>query len=71
MDQILSKYQCRFRKEFNDQHCIFVTLEKWKKAVDTKKVFGAFLTDHSKAYDSLQHDLLLLNSVLMDLVFLP
>ena len=34
-------------------------LEKWKKAVDTKKVFGAFLTDLSKAFDCLQHDVVI------------
>ena len=34
-------------------------LEKWKKAVDTKKVFGAFLTDLSKAFDCLPHDLII------------
>ena len=34
-------------------------LEKWKKAVDTKKVFGALLTDLSKAFDCLQHDVVI------------
>ena len=34
-------------------------LEKWKAAVDNKKTFGALLTDLSKAFDCLPHDLLL------------
>ena len=34
-------------------------LEKWKSAVDNKKTFGALLTDLSKAFDCLIHDLLL------------
>ena len=34
-------------------------LEKWKKAVDTKKVFGALLTDLSKEFDCLQHDVII------------
>ena len=34
-------------------------LEKWKSAVDNKKVFGALLTDLSKAFDCLSHDLLI------------
>ena len=34
-------------------------LEKWRSAVDNKKVFGAFLTDLSKAYDCLLLDLLI------------
>ena len=33
-------------------------LEKWKKAADTKKVFGALLTDLSKAFDCLSRDLI-------------
>ena len=34
-------------------------LEKWKSAVDNKKVFGALLTDLLKAFDCLSHDLLI------------
>ena len=28
-------------------------IKKWKKAVDNEKVFGALLTDLSKAFDSI------------------
>ena len=59
MDQFLSKYQYGFRKGFNAQRCLLAMLEKWKKAVDTKKVFGALLTDLSKAFDCLPHDLII------------
>ena len=59
MDQFLSKYQCGFRKGFNAQHCFLAILEKWKKAVDTKNVFGFLLTDLSKAFDCLPHDLII------------
>ena len=34
-------------------------LQKWKSALDNKKVFGALLTDLSKALDCLSHDLLI------------
>ena len=34
-------------------------LEKWKRAVDNEKVFGILLTDFSKAFDCLSHELLL------------
>ena len=34
-------------------------VKKWKKAVDTKNVFGALLTDLSKAFDCLSHDLIM------------
>ena len=59
MDQFLSKYQCRFRKGFNAQHCLLAMLQKCKKAADTKKVFGALLTDLSKAFDCFTHDLVI------------
>ena len=58
-DPILLKFQFGFRKEFSGQHCLLSVLEKWKAAVDKKKTFGALLTDLSKAFDCLSHDLLL------------
>ena len=54
-----SKYQCRFRKGFSAQHCLVSMLEKWKSATENKKVLGALLTDLSKAFDCLSHDLLI------------
>ena len=54
------KYQCRFRKGFNTQHSLLSVLEKWKPSADNKKVFGALLTDLSKAlFDCLSHDFLI------------
>ena len=34
-------------------------LEKWKRVVDNNKVFGALLTDLSKVFDCISHDLLI------------
>ena len=34
-------------------------LEKWKRSVDESKVFGTLLTDLSKAFDCLDHELLI------------
>ena len=58
-EKTLSKFQCDFRKGFSTQHCLLLMLEKWKHAVDNKKVFGALLTDLSKAFDCICHDLLI------------
>ena len=56
---ILSKFQCGFRKGYSPQHCLLLMIDKWKKAVDNHKVFGAVLTDLSKAFDCICHDLLI------------
>ena len=58
-EKILSKFQCGFRKDFSTQHCLLLMLEKWEHAVDNKKVFGGLLTDLSKAFDCICHDLLI------------
>ena len=59
MDPLLPKYQYGFRKGYSVQHCLPAMLEKWKNAVDKGKIFGALLTDLSRVFDSLSHDLLI------------
>ena len=34
-------------------------LEKWRKAVDNNEAFGALLTDLSKVFDCINHELLI------------
>ena len=34
-------------------------IEKWKKTVDNGSVFGALLTDLSKAFECILHDLII------------
>ena len=58
-ESFLWKYQCEFRKGFSIQQCLLLILEKWKYAVDNKKSFCALITDLSKAFDCLSHDLLI------------
>ena len=57
--KFFSKYQHSFRKGFSAQQCLLSLLEKWKRSIDRGKVFGALLTDLSKAFDCLNHDLLI------------
>ena len=58
-EHFLCKYQCGFRKGFRAQHCLMTLLEKWKTRVDQKQICGALLTDLSKAFDCLPHDLII------------
>ena len=58
-DEIFSKYQYGFRKGYSNQQYLLALLEKWKTAVDKGKVFGALLTDLSKAFDCLDHEFLI------------
>ena len=58
-DKIFSPYQCGFRKGYNTQHCLIALIEKWKEAVDSKNSFGVLMTDLSKAFDCVVHELLI------------
>ena len=59
MKKIFSKYQCGFRKGLNAQHCLIKLIEKWRECLDQGFQFGALLTDLSKAFDCLPHDLII------------
>ena len=62
-DNILSKFQCGFRKGYSTQRCLLMMLEFWKDATDKYKAFGASLTDLSKGFNGLCH--FSLNSMLI------
>ena len=59
INNYLSDYLCGFRKGYNTQACLIAMLEKWKKALDKGNNAGALLTDLSKAFDCLNHELLI------------
>ena len=59
VEQYLSPYLFGYRKGYSTEHCLLVMIEMWKKALDEKSVAGAILTDLSKAFDCLSHDLLI------------
>ena len=59
IDKFLSPYLFGYRRGHSTQQCLLIMTEMWKKALDERKVAGAVLTDLSKAFDCLSHDLLI------------
>ena len=58
-DQIFSKLQCCFRKGFSAEQCLIHMIEKWQTYLDTGGHGSALLTDLSKAFDCIDHQLLI------------
>ena len=58
-ENALSIFQCCFRKKYSTQHALIAMIEKAKKILDKGGTFGALLTDLSKAFDCMTHDLLI------------
>ena len=56
---VFSKLQCGFRKKFNAQHCLLVSVEKCREVLDKQGYTGILLTDLSKAFDCNNHELLI------------
>ena len=59
MENKLSKYVTGFRKSHKTQHSVTIMLEKWKNALDKGKYVCVLFMDLSKAFDTINHDLLL------------
>ena len=59
MGNILSNFQCGFRKGFNALQCLIGIMEKAKGRMDKGGHISALLTDLSRTFDYLPHDLLI------------
>ena len=59
IEKYLSPYLFGYRKGHSTEQCLTIMLEIWKKAIDEKKSAGGILTDLSKAFDCLNHKLLI------------
>ena len=56
---IFSKLQCGFRKGHSAQHCLLVLIEKCRKVLDKPGFAVLLLTDLRKAFDCIDHELLI------------
>ena len=60
IENFLSSFLCGYRKGYNTQYALLAMIEKWKRSLDGKGGFaGAILMDLSKAFDTINHDLLI------------
>ena len=59
VEEHLSPYLCGFREVYSTQICWIVMIEQWKKALDNRDITGGVLTDLSKAFECVNHDLLI------------
>ena len=59
ISKFIDKNLSGFRKGYNTQHCLLLMIGKWENALYNKKHVGAILTDLSKAFDCINHELLI------------
>ena len=59
VEKYLSSYLFGYRKGHSTQQCLLVMIEMWRNALDNKNLAGVILTDLSKAFDCLSHELLI------------
>ena len=68
-DPILSQCQFGFRKGYSAQQSLLTMTEKWRASLRQNGTYAALLTDLSKAFDCLPHDLLIAKFMLLVATF--
>ena len=59
INNYLSKFLCGFRKGYSCQYALLNMIRAWQASLNKSGIVGAVLTDLSKAFDCLPHDLLI------------
>ena len=59
MEKYFSPFQSYYTKNYNSQNIFVSLIEKWRKHLGNDFVVGAVLTDLSKVFDCIPHNLLI------------
>ena len=59
LEDFLSPFLCGYRKGYSTQYALLGCIEKWKHMLNNRGFAGAILMDLSKAFDTINHELLL------------
>ena len=59
IEEFLSPFLAAYRKSYNTQNVLIRMVQEWKENLDNNFIEGAVLTDLSKAFDCIPHDLLI------------
>ena len=59
IEKHLSPYMCGYRKGYNSQYALLAMIEQWKLSLDNNGFAGGILMDLSKAFDTINHKLLI------------
>ena len=57
--KFLSPFLCGYRKGFSTQYALLTLIERWKFCIDKQGFAGALLTDLSKVFDTMNHELII------------
>ena len=55
----LLDFLCSYRQGFSTQHALIKLIESWRQSLDSRGYNGAVLTDLSKTFDTINHELLI------------
>ena len=58
INQFLSPFLCGYRTGFNTETALLLLIQKWKTMLDNKGYTGTILMDLSKAFDTINYELL-------------